>query len=132
VFESAARHILPALLSQADPPAPAARHFELLEQNAHIIYPLLGGLALLLVVLAVRQAWQARTADPKVKDELKRELMFELKRQVRGASTQALAQTLRLNPKAADRLLSEMEKDGLVSRRTPGPEPLWQVRGVGP
>jgi hypothetical protein len=125
------------LLSQPAPQAPVTPspgYFELLERNTHIIYPVLLLLALTVIGLAMLQAYRSRQGvDPKLKTELKREIIFELRRQVAGASTDDLAEHLNIPRAYTAKLLSEMEEDGvLVAHASARHGNVWRVKGVGP
>jgi hypothetical protein len=106
-----------------------ARYFELVEANAHIIYPVLAALVLALIVAGILQAWRAHDLDGMAKAKLKREVMGELRLQTGGTTAESLARAVKLEPFKLVRLLEEMQRDGLLMSHTNTHRlTVWQIR----
>lgn len=107
-------------------------YIELLERNTHILYPALALLALGVLVAGVLQAWKSDSLAGLNKEEYKRNIIQELRRQVGGMSAESLARTLGLEVFRTVRLLEEMQKDGLlVSHTSTQRLTFWRLKGVG-
>lgn len=108
-------------------------YFEFLEHNSHIIYPVLGVLVLALIAAGILQAWRSQDLDGLQKAELKREIILELRKQLGGASAEALARTVGMEPFKLVRLLEELQRDGvLLSHTSTQRLTVWRLKGVGP
>lgn len=109
--------------------AETARYFELLEANAHIIYPVLAVLVLALIVAGILQAWRAHDLDGVAKAKIRREVMGELRRQSGGTTADALARAVGLEPFKLVKVLEEMQRDGLlISHTNTHRLTVWQIR----
>jgi hypothetical protein len=132
--------VLSALLFLAqipypDQPKPSAasspKYIEVLESNSHIIYPVLAVLVLALIVIGILQAWRAHDLDGLTKAELKREIVVELRKQLGGASADALSRAVGLEPFKLVKLLEEMQRDGVVASHTNTQRlTFWQLKGT--
>ncbi|HLL54941.1 MAG TPA: hypothetical protein VK447_15405 [Myxococcaceae bacterium] len=100
------------------PGALEPRYFEFLERNSHIIYPAIAVLVLVLLVAGIIQAWRTQDMDALDKVEFKRELISELRRTMGGATAEVLGRAVGLEPFRAQRLLEELQKDGIVLSHT--------------
>jgi hypothetical protein len=109
------------------------KYLEVIEQNAHIVYPAVGILALLLIAAGILQAWRTQDIDGLQKTELRREVLLELRRQLSGLPAELLARRLDIEPFRMVKLLEEMQRDGvLVSHTNTHRLTVWRVKGVGP
>ncbi len=119
------------LLSAASATDPA--YIEFLEHNTHIIYPVLAVLVLGLIAAGILQAWRTQDLDGLQKAELKREIILELRKQLGGATADALARSVGIEPFKLVRLLEEMQRDGvLLSHTSTQRLTVWRLKGVGP
>ncbi len=124
--------ILAQIPSSRPAPSTTPAYLEFFELHAHILYPLLAVLVLVLLVAGILQAWRSQDLDGLAKAELKREIILEMRRQVGGVSAEALAKNLGLEPLKLVRLLEEMQKDGIVGCHTNTHRlTVWQVAGMG-
>lgn len=120
-------------LAAPPPQASSPEYFELLESNAHIIYPLLGFLVVLLLVAGILHAWRTQDLDGLAKAELKREILLELRRQVSGVTAERLSKVVGLEPFKLVKVLEEMQNDGLLNSHTNTQRlTVWQVKGAPP
>lgn len=110
----------------------APRYFELLERNSHLIYPALAVLVLVLVTLAILQAFKQQDLDGAARAEFKRLIVDELRRYPAGMEATELSDALGLDRSKLVRLLDQMQQDGvLVSYTNTHRITLWRVKGVG-
>jgi hypothetical protein len=126
---------MPGEHAQAPRPESAVspKYFEFLEYNAHIIYPVLAILVLVLLIAGIFQAWRAQDLDGLQKAEFKREIILELRKQMGGMSAESIARSVGLEPFKLVKLLEEMQKDGIVGSHTNTHRlTVWQLRGIGP
>ncbi len=94
------------------------RYIELLENNTHIIYPVLAGLAIVALVLGILQAFRKDDMSIVDKAEVKREIIRELRKQVTGMTVEGLSRAVALPRLKVDRLLQEMKDENIVDSRT--------------
>ncbi len=107
-------------------------YLEFLEQNSHIIYPAIGLLVLVLIAAGILQAWKTQDLDGLAKAELKREIILEIRRQMGGVTAEDLSRAVGLEPFRMNRLLEEMQQDGvLISHTNTAHKTVWRVKGVG-
>jgi hypothetical protein len=109
------------------------KYFELLEQNSHIIYPALAVLTLVLIAAGILQAWRTQDLDGLQKNEFKRAIVNELRRNISGMPGDMLAKAVGLDRLKTNRLLEQMQQEGLVVSHTNSQRlTVWRVRGAGP
>ena len=111
--------------------ATTAKYFEVLENNTHIIYPLLVVTVLVLISLGVLQAWRSQDLDGLQKAELKRELIRELRRDMHGTTVDAMSKVVGLPPFRLNKLLEEMQTEGILESRTDTRRiTTWRLKGL--
>jgi hypothetical protein len=111
----------------------APKYFDLLEQNSHIIYPALAGLTLVLVLGGIFQAWKSQDMDGLTKNEFKRAIVNELRRNLSGLPGDMIARAVGLDRLKTVKLLEQMQQEGMVSSYMSSSQMmLWRVRGAGP
>lgn len=111
----------------------APKYFDMLEQNSHIVYPSLAGLTLLLVVVGIFQAWKSQDMDGLTKNEFKRAIVNELRRNLSGLPGDMIARAVGLDRLKTVKLLEQMQQEGMVSSYMSSSQMmLWRVRGAGP
>lgn len=129
--------LTPLLLAQADYTKPVSsmspKYIELLEQNSHIIYPVLAVLTLVIIAAGVLQAWRTQDLDGLQKNEFKRAIVNELRRNISGMPGDQLAKSVGLDRLKTNRLLEQMQQEGLVVSHTNSQRlTVWRVRGATP
>jgi hypothetical protein len=108
-----------------------AGYIDVLERNNHIIYPALAILVVALLVAGILEAWRTQDLDGLAKVELKREIILELRRQIGGASAEALARAVGLESFKTVRLLEELQRDGIITSHTNTARlTVWRIRGA--
>ncbi|KFE61049.1 hypothetical protein [Hyalangium minutum] len=111
----------------------APKYFDMLEQNSHIVYPALAGLTLLLVVVGIFQAWKSQDMDGLTKNEFKRAIVNELRRNLSGLPGDMIARAIGLDRLKTVKLLEQMQQEGMVnSYMSSSQMMMWRVRGAGP
>jgi hypothetical protein len=111
----------------------APKYFDLLEQNSHIVYPALGVITLLLVVAGIFSAWKSQDMDGLTKNEFKRSIVNELRRNLSGLPGDMIARAVGLDRLKTVRLLEQMQQEGLVnSYMSSNQMMMWRIRGAGP
>jgi len=109
------------------------KYFEVLEQNSHIIYPLVAILTLVLIAAGVLQAWKTQDLDGLQKNEFKKAIVNELRRNITGLPGDVLAKAVGLDRLKMNRLLEQMQQDGMVVSHTNSQRlTVWRMRGSGP
>ncbi|MFY2556539.1 hypothetical protein ACN469_02750 [Corallococcus terminator] len=109
------------------------KYFEVLEQNSHIIYPLVAILTLVLIAAGVLQAWRTQDLDGLQKSEFKKAIVNELRRNITGLPGDVLAKAVGLDRLKTNRLLEQMQQDGMVVSHTNSQRlTVWRIRGSGP
>ena len=122
-----------AFAGRTPDPEPETDYLALLERNSHIVYPVLAVVVGLLLVLGILEAWRSQDLDGLQKVELKREIILELRRQIGGESAETLARAIGLESFKTEKLLEEMQRDGIVVSHTNTARlRLWRVKGAGP
>ena len=107
----------------------AGGYFEVLEQNSHIVYPLLAVLTLILIVAGLLQAWKNQDMDSQTRVEYKRAILAELRRHLNGMPGDELARSLGLDRLKMVRILEQMQQDGMVQSHTNSKRlTVWRVR----
>ncbi|NMO17548.1 hypothetical protein HPC49_09920 [Pyxidicoccus fallax] len=108
-------------------------YIELLEQNSHIIYPAVAVLTLLLIAAGILQAWRTQDLDGLQKNEFKRAIVNELRRNISGMPGDMVAKAVGLDRLKTNRLLEQMQQEGLVVSHTNSQRlTVWRVRGALP
>ena len=111
----------------------APKYFDMLEQTSHIVYPALAVLTLLLVVAGIFQAWKSQDMDGLTKNEFKRSIVNELRRNLSGLPGDMIARAVGLDRLKTVRLLEQMQQEGLVnSYMSSNQMMMWRIRGAGP
>ena len=109
------------------------KYFEMLEQNSHIIYPALAVLTLVIIAAGILQAWQTQDLDGLQKNEFKKAIVNELRRNISGMPGDQLARAVGLDRLKTNRLLEQMQQEGLVVSHTNSQRlTVWRVRGAVP
>ncbi|MCE9669422.1 hypothetical protein LY474_16550 [Myxococcus stipitatus] len=130
---------LPGLLAQAAPDytkpvsSLSPKYFELLEQNSHIIYPLVAILTLVLIAAGILQAWRTQDLDGLQKNEFKKAIVNELRSNIAGLPGDVLAKAVGLDRLKTNRLLEQMQQDGMIVSHTNSQRlTVWRIRGASP
>jgi hypothetical protein len=124
---------IPGTLSSDGRPASstAPPYFEFLEENAHVIYPVIAIVVLGLIAAGLVSAWRTHDSDGILKAELKRALIHQLRREVHGATAEQLAKTLGLPSLKTLKLLEELQAEKLAECRTDTRRiTTWRLRGL--
>lgn len=131
--------LMSGLLAQAAPDyarpegSLSPKYFELLEQNSHIIYPAVAILTLVIIAAGILQAWRTQDLDGLQKNEFKRAIVNELRRNISGLPGDMLAKAVGLDRLKTNRLLEQMQQEGLVVSHTNSQRlTVWRVRGAVP
>jgi hypothetical protein len=108
-------------------------YFEMLEQNSHILYPALGILTAVLLMAGVLQAWRSQDMDGLTKNEFKRAIVNELRRNLSGLPGDVIARAVGLDRLKTMKLLEQMQQEGmLMSYMSSNQLRMYRVRGAGP
>ncbi|WP_163996380.1 winged helix-turn-helix domain-containing protein [Pyxidicoccus caerfyrddinensis] len=108
-------------------------YFEVLEQNSHIIYPAVAILTLVIIAAGILQAWRTQDLDGLQKNEFKRAIVNELRRNISGMPGDQLAKSVGLDRLKTNRLLEQMQQEGLVVSHTNSQRlTVWRIRGASP
>ncbi|MBZ4400294.1 MULTISPECIES: hypothetical protein [unclassified Myxococcus] len=109
------------------------KYFEILEQNSHIIYPLVAILTLVLIAAGILQAWRTQDLDGLQKSEFKKAIVNELRSNITGLPGDVLAKAVGLDRLKTHRLLEQMQQDGMVVSHTNSQRlTVWRIRGAAP
>ena len=96
-----------------------------------ILYPLLALIAIVLLIWGVLSAWRSEELAGVRKAELKREIILELRRQMRGMTGDELARAVGLAPLTTVKLLEELQKDNILMSHTNTQRlTIWRVLGL--
>lgn len=107
------------------------RYFEWLENNSHLIYPLLAVAVVALIAFGIIGAWRSEDIDGIQKAELKREVIRQLRREVYGLTAVRLATLLEVPGGKMLKLLEEMAEDNIVESRTDTSRvTTWRLKGL--
>jgi len=110
----------------------APKYIEMLEQNSHIVYPSIAALTLLILVAGIFKAWKSQDMDGLTKNEFKRAIVNELRRNLAGLPGEVIARAVGLDRLKTVRLLEQMQQEGMVnSYMSSNQMMMWRVRGVG-
>lgn len=108
------------------------KYFEWLEANSQVLYPAIGLLVLVLVLLGILQAWRAPKLSGASLLELKREILLHLRKEMGGCSADVLAKVVALDSFKVMKLLEEMQNEGMVRSYTNTHRlTIWQIKGLG-
>lgn len=107
------------------------RYFEWLENNTHIVYPIIAVVVVALIAFGVIQAWRTEDIDGLKKAEMKREIIRMLRREVYGMTADRLAKTLEIPGGRMLKLLEEMAEANIVESRTDTSRvTTWRMKGL--
>jgi hypothetical protein len=108
-------------------------YIELLEKNSHIVYPVIAVVTLLLIGWGILSSWRMQDMDGLQKNEFKRAIINELRTNISGMPGDLLGRSIGLDRLKTNRLLEEMQTEGLVLSHTNSERlTVWRVRGAGP
>ena len=108
------------------------KYIEWLEANAQVLYPAIGLLVLMILVVAILQAWRAPQVSGASMLELKREILVHLRKEMGGCSADALGKVVALDSFKLVKLLEQMQNEGMVRSYTNTHRlTIWQIRGLG-
>ncbi|MBJ6761071.1 hypothetical protein DRW03_31230 [Corallococcus sp. H22C18031201] len=109
------------------------KYFEFLEQNSHIIYPAIAVLTLVIIAAGILQAWRTQDLDGLQKNQFKKAIVNELRRNISGLPGDVLAKAVGLDRLKTNRLLEQMQQEGMVLSHTNSQRlTVWRVRGAAP
>ncbi len=107
------------------------RYFELLENNSHIIYPIIAVSVVALIAFGVISAWRSEDMDGLKKAEAKREIIRLLRREVYGMTADHLAKSCSVPGGRMLKLLEEMAEANIVESRTDTSRvTTWRMKGL--
>ena len=107
------------------------KYFELLENNSHIIYPILAVTVVALIAFGVIAAWRSEDVDGIAKAEMKREVIRQLRREVYGLTAVRLATIVDVPGGKMLKLLEEMAEANIVESRTDTARvTTWRMKGL--
>lgn len=110
-----------------------SRWVELLDQNSHIIFPVLAVVVLALLAGGILLAWRSQDLDGVAKAALKEKVVLEIRKELAGVSAEALGRAVGLEPFKLAKLLEELRQDGvLVCHTNTQRLTVWQLKGYGP
>ena len=84
------------------------------------------------MVVGIFQAWKSQDMDGLTKNEFKRAIVNELRRNLAGLPGEVIARAVGLDRLKTVRLLEQMQQEGMVaSYMSSNQMMLWRVRGAG-
>lgn len=108
-------------------------YIDLLEKNSHIVYPVIAVVTLLLIGWGILSAWRTQDMDGLQKNEFKRAIINQLRSNLSGMPGDLLGRSIGLDRLKTNRLLEEMQTEGLVLSHTNSERlTVWRVRGASP
>jgi hypothetical protein len=108
-------------------------YLEMLEKNSHIVYPVLAIVTLALIAWGILASWRSQDLDGLQKNEFKRLIVNELRSNLSGVPGDILGRAIGLDRLKTNRLLEEMQAEGLVLSHTNSERlTTWRIRGAGP
>ncbi|MCC6334474.1 MAG: hypothetical protein IT380_10865 [Myxococcales bacterium] len=111
--------------------ATKVKYIELLENNSHIIYPLLAVVVVALIAFGVISAWRSEDMSGLQKAELKREIIRELRREIWGMTADALSKNVGVPRFKLLKILEEMQADNILEARTDTQRvTTWKMKGL--
>ncbi len=106
-------------------------YVEFLENNAHVIYPILAIAVLSLIAAATISSFRSQGIDSVVKAEVKRELVRTLRREIHGVTAEFLSKEVGVPPFRVLTILEELKKDGIVEQQTDTKRiTTWYLKGL--
>ena len=106
-------------------------YMEFLEKNRGILYPALAGLALLLILFGLVQAWRGHEMDGAKKAEIKKDIALELRKAGGATSADVIARAIGLEKFKTVKILEEMLEDGTIITYTNTQRlAVWQLKGT--
>ena len=107
------------------------KYFEWLENNSHIVYPIIAVTVVALIAFGVIAAWRSEDVDGIAKAEMKREVIRQLRREVYGLTAVRLATILDVPGGKMLKLLEEMAEGNIVESRTDTSRvTTWRMKGL--
>lgn len=107
------------------------RYFEWLENNTHVVYPIIAVSVVALIAFGVISAWRTEDVDGLKKAETKREIIRLLRREVYGMTADRLAKSLEIPGGRMLKLLEEMADANIVESRTDTSRvTTWRMKGL--
>lgn len=104
---------------------------EFLESNQRVIYPAIAVVVLLVVAIAILQAWRSNDLDGVQKAELKREIIRELRKEVHGITADRLEKATGTKSFKLLKVLEEMQAEGILETRTDTRRiTTWRLKGL--
>jgi hypothetical protein len=109
----------------------SVKYFEWLENNSHVVYPLIAVAVVGLIAFGVISAWRNEDIDGLKKAELKRDIIRELRREVYGMSADRLAKLVGVPGTRMLKLLEELAEANIVESRTDTSRvTTWRIKGL--
>lgn len=107
------------------------RYFELIENYAHIIAPVVVITVVALVSFTIITVWRRKDIERSTKAELKREIVRQLRREVYGMGAARLAQLLGADEDVMLNVLEEMAEDNMVELYADSSgHASWRMKGL--
>lgn len=111
--------------------ATKVKYIELLENNTHILYPLIAVVVVALIAFGVISAWRSEDMDGLQKAELKREIIRELRREIWGMTAESISKNVGIPRLKLVKILEEMQADNIVEARTDTRHvTTWKMKGL--
>lgn len=108
-------------------------YFEWVNDYAHILYPALIVLVVLLVGFGILAALRTEDVAGLRKADIRRRLLVELRQQVQGCSAEHLARVVDIQSLRVVKILEELQRDGIVTSYTSSDRrTTWQLKGTAP
>jgi hypothetical protein len=106
-------------------------YMEFLEKNRGILYPAMAGLALVLILFGILQAWRGHEMDGAKKAEIKKDIALELRKAGGATSADLIAKAIGLEKFKTVKILEEMLEDGTIITYTNTQRlAVWQLKGT--
>lgn len=111
--------------------ATKVKYIEFLENNAHVLYPLIAIVVVALIAFGVISAWRTEDMDGLQKAELKREIIRELRREIWGMTADAISKNVGVPRLKLLKILEEMQADNILEVRTDTQRvTTWKMKGL--
>lgn len=109
----------------------SVRYIEWLENNSHVVYPIIAVAVVALIAFGIISAWRSEDIDGLKKAEMKREIIRVLRREVYGMTADQLAKALEIPGTRMLKLLEEMAEANIVESRTDTQRvTTWRMKGL--